>query len=133
DARNRGAGPLPQAFDERPQETEGGRCRVGGRVEDGERGLAPEPGRLASRELLVVQRVELDRRVQRQLAVEGRPALAVADGGERAEPGIPSVAQGPRLFDEAGVELRTGACGDPATELRGGHHELEAEDGRRVR
>ena len=88
--------------------------------------------RLALRELVVVERVELDRRLPGQLAVEVRPALAVADGGERPEGRIPALAQGPRLLDQAGVELGAGPFGDPPTVLRAVDDELEAEQGRRV-
>jgi len=47
--------------------------------------LAAEPRRLAARELDVPLRVGRDRRFERALAVEVRPALAVADRAQGRE------------------------------------------------
>ena len=57
-----------------------------------------------------------------ELAVEHRPALAVADGREGRQAGVVPLAQGPRLLDEAGVELRPrpdARCGGDARPARG--------------
>ena len=67
-----------------------------------------------------------------ELAVEHRPALAVADGRERGQAGVVPLAQGARLLDEAGVELGAGPDRDAAAVLGGLEAELEAEHGRRV-
>ena len=47
------------------------------------------------------------------LAVEHGPGLAVADRRERRQRRVVPLAQGPRLVDQAGVELRAGAARDP--------------------
>jgi hypothetical protein len=71
-----------------------------------------------------VDGVELDRRLEGQLAVEVGPALAVADGAERRERGVEALAEGARLLHQARVELCLGPGTDAAAELGGLERQL---------
>ena len=65
------------------------------RIEPFDVGLRAEPRPLALRERLVATRVLGDRGLPRQLAVEDRPRLAVADRRERRQGGIEALAERP--------------------------------------
>ena len=56
----------------------------------------------------VALRVQVDRRLPASARRRDRPALAVADRRERRQRRVVPLAEGPRLVDEAGVELRAG-------------------------
>src|SRR6188508_3393149 len=85
---------------------QGRRIRWGVTLEPGDVGFAPEPGGLALGELPVALGVQVDRRFAGQLAVDHGPRLAIADRAEGGQPRVVALAQGLRLVDEAGVELR---------------------------
>ena len=93
----------------------GERFRAGSvrRVQPRDVRLGAEPRRLALGERDVALRVELDRGLARERAVEDRPRLAVADRGERGQARVEPVAQCARLLDEPRVELLPRAAGDP--------------------
>ena len=67
--------------------------------------LRTEPRRLALGERDVALRVELDRGVPRERAVEDGPCLAIADRRERGQARVESLAQRARFLDEPGIEL----------------------------
>ena len=66
------------------------------------------------------------------VAVEKRPALAVADGREGRQRRVESLAQGACLLDQAGVELGTCPDVDATPVLDGLDRELDPEHGRPV-